>query len=66
MSNQPLTFRYLPGYDVARVLKNYLLNHEADLIMLLPGPHSRLGTFLLESDTQEVARLATVPVLAAV
>lgn len=66
LRNQPHTFSFLPGHDVALALENYLVQHKADLIILLPKPHSRLRTWLLESNTQEVARLATLPVLAAV
>lgn len=64
--HQPHTFSFIPGYDVALVLEAYLVEHRADLLILLPKPHSRLRTSLLESNTQEVARLATLPVLAAV
>ncbi|GAB3643650.1 universal stress protein [Spirosoma arcticum] len=63
---QPHTFSFIPGFDVALALDAYLVEHRADLLILLPKPHSRLRTFLLESNTQEVARLATLPVLAAV
>lgn len=66
LRNQPHTFSYLPGYDVALALETYVDRHKADLIILLPKPHNRLRTLLLESVTQEVARLATIPVLAAV
>ncbi|MBD2756529.1 universal stress protein [Spirosoma validum] len=66
LRNQPHTFSFLPGYDVALALEDYLAHHKADIIILLPKPHSRLRTWLLESNTQEVARLATIPVLAAV
>ncbi|GAB3742068.1 universal stress protein [Spirosoma lituiforme] len=66
LRNQPHTFSFLPGYDVALALEDYLDQHKADLIILLPKPHSRLRTWLLESNTQEVARLTTIPVLAAV
>jgi nucleotide-binding universal stress UspA family protein len=66
LRHQPHTFSFLPGLDVALALEEYLANHKADLIMLLPKHHSWLRTWLLESVTQEVARLSTVPVLAAV
>lgn len=66
LRNQPHTFSFLPGYDIALALEDFLTQHKADLIILLPKPHSRLRTLLLESNTQEVARLATIPVLAAV
>ena len=66
LSNQPLTVNFLPGNDLAIALDDYLIEHKADLIMLLPKPHSRLRTLLLESVTQEVARLSTIPVLAVV
>ncbi len=66
LRHQPHTFSFLPGLDVALALEDYLTNHKADLIMLLPKHHSRLQTWMLESVTQEVARLSSVPVLAAV
>jgi nucleotide-binding universal stress UspA family protein len=66
LRNQPHTFSFLPGYDVALALEDYLAQHKADLLILLPKPHSRFRTWLLESNTQEVARLATLPILAAV
>lgn len=66
LSDQPHTFSFLPGNDLILVLDDYFAEHNADLIILLPKPHSRLRTFLLESNTQAVTRLATVPVLAAV
>lgn len=50
----------------ATVIAGEALNQKADLLMLLPKPHSRLRTWLLESVTQKAARLATVSVLAAV
>lgn len=66
LRHQPHTFSFIPGYDIALALEDYLTQHKADLIILLPKPHSRLRTLLIESNTQEVARLATIPVLAAV
>lgn len=50
----------------ATVIAGEALNQKADLLMLLPKPHSRLRTWLLESVTQKATRLATVSVLAAV
>ncbi|MEZ0484170.1 universal stress protein [Fibrella aquatica] len=64
--NQPHTFSFIPGFDVPLALDTYFEQHKADLICLLPKPHNKLRTYLLESVTQEVSRLATVPVLAAV
>ncbi|RYF65455.1 MAG: universal stress protein [Cytophagaceae bacterium] len=66
LRHQPHTFSFLPGYDVSLALETYFNQHKADLIILLPKPHNKLRTYLLESVTQEVARLATIPVLAAV
>lgn len=66
LRHQPHTFSFLPGLDVALALEIYLEHHKVDLITLLPKPHSRLRTWIIESVTQEVARLSTVPVLAAV
>ncbi|MBO0947158.1 universal stress protein [Fibrella forsythiae] len=65
LRHQPHTFSFLPGYDLPLALETYFDQYKADLIMMLPKPHSRLRTYLLESVTQEVARLATIPVLAA-
>lgn len=62
----PHTFRFLPGNDLTTTLDEYFSTHPADLIMLLPKHHSRLGLWLMESVTQQVARQATVPVLALV
>ena len=50
----------------ATVIAGEALNQKADLLTLLPKPHSRLRTWLLESVTQKATRLATVSVLAAV
>lgn len=66
LADQPHTICFLSGNDLSEVLSNYALTHQTDLIMLLPKPHNWLRTALLESDTQEVARLTTIPVLAAV
>ena len=61
-----VTIHFLSGNNLSVALEDYLVEHRADLIMLLPKPHSRLRTFWLESDTQEVSRSATVPVLSVV
>lgn len=66
LTDQLNTFRFWPGYDLTILLDEYVAENETDLIMLLPRPHNWLRTWLLESNTQEVARLATVPVLAAI
>lgn len=66
LRHQPHTFSFLPGLDVALALETYLESYKTDLVMLLPKPHSYLRTWILESVTQEVARLSTVPVLAVV
>lgn len=66
LSDQPHTFSFWPGDDLTVVLDNYFAGHRADLIMLLPKPHNRLQTFVLESVTQQIARQATTPVLAVV
>lgn len=66
LRHYPHTFTFLEGLDLAVALDTYLHKHHVDGVVLLPHPHSRLRTWLIESNTQEVARLATVPVLAAV
>jgi nucleotide-binding universal stress UspA family protein len=66
LADQSHTVRFLAGNDLSDVLNEYTQTHQTDLIMLLPKPHNWLRTALLESDTQEVARLTTIPVLAAV
>jgi len=66
LQNDPHTFQFLSGYDLPLALDAYFADHRADLIMLLPKPHSWLRTLLLESVTQETARVASIPVLAAV
>ena len=50
----------------ATVIAGEAINQKADLLMLLPKPHSRLRTWLLESAIQKAVRLTTVSVLAAV
>ncbi|WP_020602032.1 universal stress protein [Spirosoma spitsbergense] len=66
LADQPHTVHFLAGNDLSDVLNEYTLTHQTDMIMLLPKPHNWLRTALLESDTQEVVRLTTIPVLAAV
>ena len=66
LQDDPHTFQFLSGYDLPLALDAYFADHRADLIMLLPKPHSWLRTLLLESVTQETARVASIPVLAAV
>ncbi|MCY7355952.1 MAG: universal stress protein [Rudanella sp.] len=66
LSDLPHTFSFLPGNDLALVLDDYADSHQADLIMLLPKPHNRLESLLMESVTQQVVRQARVPVLATV
>ena len=62
----PHTFSFWPGNDLTTTLDNYMATHPTDLIMLLPGHHSRLSLWLMESVTQQVARQSVVPVLAIV
>ena len=62
----PHTFHFLPGNDLSLMLDDYRTNHPADLIMILPGHHSRLALWLNESVTQQVARQSVIPVLAVV
>ncbi len=66
LADLPHTFRFIPGNDLTMVLDHYLTHHDVDLIMLLPKPHSRLATALLESVTQQVVRQTMRPVLATV
>lgn len=66
LADQLRTFRFWPGYDLAGLVADYVAEYETDLIMLLPKPHNWFSTWLLESNTQEVARLATVPALAVI
>jgi nucleotide-binding universal stress UspA family protein len=62
----PHTFSFQPGNDLGIMLDDYIDSHPADLIVMLPKHHSRLAVWLTESVTQQVARQATVPVLALV
>ena len=66
LAGQSHTVHFLPGNDLSDVLNEYTRTHQTDLIMLLPKPHNWLRVALMETDTQEVARLTTIPVLAAV
>ena len=62
----PHTVSFLPGNDLTTTLDNYITAHPAELIMMLPQHHNPLAIWLSESVTQQVARQATVPVLAIV
>ncbi|ARK12360.1 universal stress protein [Fibrella sp. ES10-3-2-2] len=66
LRHQPHTFTFIPGYDVSIALENFVAAYKSNLLVMLPRAHSLLRTYLLESTTQEVARLTTIPVLAAV
>ncbi|GAB3742103.1 universal stress protein [Spirosoma lituiforme] len=66
LADQVHTICFQPGNDLAEVISVYAMDCQSDLIMLLPKHHYWLSTILFESDTQEVARLTTIPVLAAV
>ena len=66
LADQPHTFSFLSGNDLSIVLDDFRADHKADLIMMLPKPHTCFQTFLMESNTQHVARQSLVPVLAAI
>ena len=66
LADTPHTFSFLPGYDLTLTLDAYLAEHRADLIMLLPKPHSLFQLLLQESVTQLVARTTSIPILATV
>ncbi|WP_020601197.1 universal stress protein [Spirosoma panaciterrae] len=66
LADQPHTFSFLPGNDLSIALDDFRVDHKADLIMMMPKPHTCFQTFLMESNTQHVARQSAVPVLAAV
>ncbi|CCG99781.1 UspA domain protein [Fibrella aestuarina BUZ 2] len=71
LEQQGHTLTVLPDTDTSgRLLYETLLYAEqarqADLLMMLPQPHSWLRNLFVEGETQRMARLTTLPLLAVV
>lgn len=62
----PHTFTILLGDEVYDTLLTFAHDNKADLIMMLPQPHNWLRRMLVEGNTERMARLTDIPLLAIV
>lgn len=62
----PHTLSIVPGEDVNDAILAFAHDNKADLIVMMPQPHNWFWQLFLEGDTQRLARLAHVPLLAVV
>lgn len=62
----PHTFTLLPGQDVYETVSAFAHEHKAGLIMMLPQDHNWLWRLFAEGQTQRMARLTDLPLLAVV
>jgi len=62
----PHTMSISPGHHSKATILKFAEDNEADLLMMLPQSHNALLYSVLESHTQEMARLSDIPVLAVV
>lgn len=63
---QPHTLTIVGGGEVYDALLTFARTNKADLIMMLPQEHHWLRQLFLEGETQHVARLSEIPLLAVV
>lgn len=66
MVSVPHTLTILPGEDIYDTLLTFAHDNKADLIMMLPQAHSWFRRLFVEGDTERVARLTDIPLLAIV
>ncbi len=66
MGNVPHTLTIEPGHAVYETLLQFAHNNKADLIMMLPQTHNWFRRLFVEGETQRVARLTDIPLLAIV
>lgn len=66
IKHQPHTFSIIEGGDFPLTLINFAEENQADLIMMMPKPHSWWYRLISEGNTQQVARQSEIPVLAVV
>ncbi len=63
---QPHTLSIVAGHEVYSTLLDFSVENKADLIMMLPQSRSWLWKLFAEGETQHVARLTDLPLLAIV
>ncbi|GAA4421040.1 universal stress protein [Nibrella viscosa] len=66
LKHQPHTFSIIQGDNLPLLLMNFAEENRADLIMMMPKPHSWWHRLLTEGNTQQVARQSDIPVLAVI
>lgn len=66
MASVPHTLTILPGSDVYDLLLTFAHQNKADLIMMLPQSHNWFRQIFVDGETQRMARLTDIPLLAIV
>jgi len=66
MGDVPHTLTIQPGHDVYETLLQFAHTNKVDLIMMMPQAHNWFKRLFSEGETQRVARLTDVPLLAIV
>jgi nucleotide-binding universal stress UspA family protein len=66
MSHIPHTMTILPGEEIYESLLSFAHDNKADLIMMMPQKHNWFRKLFVESDTERMARLTDIPLLAVV
>ncbi len=66
MATIPHTLTILPGSDVHDLLLTFAHQNKADLIMMLPQSHNWFRQIFVDGETQRMARLTDIPLLAIV
>jgi nucleotide-binding universal stress UspA family protein len=66
MSEVPHMLTIQPGEEVYETLLTFAHTNKADLIMMLPQEHNWFRRLFMEGETQRVARLTDIPLLAVV
>lgn len=66
MASVPHTLTVRPGDEVYETLLTFSHDNKADLIMMLPQPHNWLRRLFDEGNTERMARLTDLPLLAIV
>jgi len=66
LASVPHTLTILPGDAVYETLLTFAHTNKADLIMMLPQPHNWFVRLFSEGNTERMARLTDIPLLAVV
>ncbi len=66
MDTVPHTLTILPGSEVYDLLLTFAHRNKADLIMMLPQAHNWFRQIFVDGETQRMARLTDIPLLAIV